>query len=78
MKLSKVEASRIDMMRNVKELELKAFLALTQQTNHGLAMKLGISPQKMHAWKKRNDCFVKFGDSWVVTEINLKTEKRVY
>jgi len=26
-----------------------------------LAMKLGISPQKMHAWKKRNDCFVKFG-----------------
>jgi len=78
MKLSKVETSRIDMMRNVKELELKAFLALTQQTNHGLAMKLGISPQKMHAWKKRNDCFVKFGDSWVVTEINLKTEKRVY
>ena len=52
MKLSKVETSRIDMMRNVKELELKAFLALTQQTNHGLAMKLGISPQKMHAWKK--------------------------
>jgi len=41
----------------MKELELKSFLALTQQTNHGLAMKLGISPQKMHAWKKRNDCF---------------------
>ena len=78
MKLSKVETSRIDMMRNVKELELKAFLALTQQTNHGLAMKLGISPQKMHAWKKRNDCFVKFGDNWVVTEINLRIEKRVY
>jgi uncharacterized protein YjcR len=43
-----------------------------------LAMKLGISPQKMHAWKKRNDCFVKFGDNWVVTEINLRIEKRVY
>ena len=62
----------------MKELELKSFLALTQQTNHGLAMKLGISPQKMHAWKKSDDCFVKFGDNWVVTEINLRIEKRVY
>jgi len=32
----------------------------------------------MHAWKKRNDCFVKFDDNWVVTEINLRIEKRVY
>jgi hypothetical protein len=62
----------------VKELELKSFLELSQQTNHGLAMRLGISPQKMHAWKKRNDCYVKFGDNWVVTEINLRIEKKVY
>ena len=62
----------------MKELELKSFLALTQQTNHGLAMRLGISPQKMHAWKKRNDCFVKFDDDWTVDQINLRIEKRVY
>ena len=62
----------------MRELELKAFLALTQQSNNSLAMSLRINPAKMHNWKHRGDCIITFDDKFQVKKVRLVTDKLVY